>query len=53
MNVSISSLSKEDDFKKVIDLIDEVVTNIDDEAKLKEIGKQVHTLMQNRPLFVA
>ncbi len=44
---------KEDDFKKVIDLIDEVVSNIDNEDKLKEIGKQVHAMMQNRPLFVA
>jgi len=43
---------KEDDFKKVIDLIDQVIMNIDDEAKQKEIGKQVHEMMSGRPLFV-
>ncbi len=44
---------KEDDFKKVIELIDEVINNVDNEGVLKSIGKQVHELMSHRPLFVA
>ena len=43
---------KEDDFVKVIDLIDQVIVNIDNEDKLKEIGKQVNAMMSHRPLFV-
>ena len=43
----------EEDFKKVIDLIDEVILNIGNEETLKNIGKQVHELMGHRPLFVA
>ncbi len=43
----------EEDFKKVIDLIDEVILNIGNEEALKNIGKQVHELMGHRPLFVA
>lgn len=43
---------KENDFIKVIDLIDQVIVNIDNEGKLKEIAKQVNELMASRPLFV-
>lgn len=43
---------KEGDFTKVIDLIDQVIVNIDNEDKLKEIGKQVNAMMSHRPLFV-
>ncbi len=44
---------KEADFKTVIDLIDEVIMNVDNEAVLKTVGKKVNALMANRPLFVA
>ena len=43
---------KEDDFKKVIDLIDEVIENIGNETALKSVGKRVHDMMSKRPLFV-
>jgi len=43
----------EDDFKLVIDLIDQAITNVNDEKTLKAIGLKVNTLMANRPLFVA
>jgi glycine hydroxymethyltransferase len=36
----------------VVDLIDQVLNNHDDEAKLEVISKQVHALMSHRPLFV-
>ena len=44
---------KEEDFVKVVDLIDRVVENINDEAKLKEIGKEVNEMMSHRPLFIS
>jgi hypothetical protein len=33
-------------------LIDQVLKNHDDEAKLEAISNQVHVLMSHRPLFV-
>ena len=43
---------KENDFIKVIDLIDEVIENIEDESTLNSIKDKVHAIMSNRPLFV-
>ena len=42
----------ESDMETVVDLIDQVLSNHDDDAKLEAISKQVHTLMSHRPLFV-
>jgi glycine hydroxymethyltransferase len=42
----------ESDMETVVDLIDQVLKNHDDEAKLEAISKQVHVLMSHRPLFV-
>ena len=42
----------ESDMETVVDLIDQVLNNHDDEAKLEAISKQVHALMSHRPLFV-
>jgi len=42
----------ESDMETVVDLIDQVLKNHDDEAKLEAISKQVHALMSYRPLFV-
>ncbi len=42
----------ESDMETVVDLIDQVLKNHDDEAKLEVISKQVHALMSHRPLFV-
>jgi glycine hydroxymethyltransferase len=42
----------ESDMETVVDLIDQVLNNHDDEAKLEVISKQVHALMSHRPLFV-
>ena len=42
----------ESDMETVVDLIDQVLKNHDDEAKLEAISKQVHALMSHRPLFV-
>ena len=42
----------ESDMETVVDLIDQVLKNRDDEAKLEAISKQVHALMSHRPLFV-
>lgn len=42
---------KEADMFTVVQLINEVITNFEDETKLKAIGKKVNELMANRPLF--
>jgi glycine hydroxymethyltransferase len=42
----------ESDMETVVDLIDQVLNNHDNEAKLEAISKQVHALMSHRPLFV-
>jgi glycine hydroxymethyltransferase len=43
---------KETDMPIIVDFIDDVISNIDNEAKIAEIGKKVHTMMSSRPLFV-
>ncbi|MDR0437788.1 MAG: serine hydroxymethyltransferase [Bacteroidales bacterium] len=43
---------KEADMPIIVDFIDEVISNIDDEAKLAEICKKVNAMMSSRPLFV-
>lgn len=43
---------KEADMKYIVELMDEVISNSEDEAKLKQVGKKVVELMSNKPLFV-
>ena len=42
---------KEHDMEAIVDLIDQVLNNHEDEAKLEAISEQVNTLMSHRPLF--
>ncbi len=42
---------KENDMAKIVDLIDRVITNFEDEAKMEEVKTEVFELMQGRPLF--
>lgn len=42
---------KEEDMKTVVDLIDEVITNIEDEAVLEETKSKIHSMMSDKPLF--
>ncbi|WP_149276002.1 serine hydroxymethyltransferase [Pareuzebyella sediminis] len=42
---------KEDDMKTIVDLIDEVLTNSEDESKIISVKKKVNTLMGDRELF--
>ena len=42
---------KEEDMKTVVDLIDGVITNIEDEAVLEEIKNKIHAMMSGKPLF--
>ena len=42
----------ESDMETVVELIDQVLNNHEDEAKLKAISAQVNELMSHRPLFV-
>ncbi|MCQ0110807.1 serine hydroxymethyltransferase [Zhouia amylolytica] len=44
---------KEDDMATVVGLIDEVVTNIDDNEVLSSVKNKVNELMKNYPLFQA
>ncbi len=44
---------KESDMETVVGLIDEVLMNYTDEAKLEQIGHKVNELMSGRPLFVS
>ncbi|MBK5215022.1 MAG: serine hydroxymethyltransferase [Flavobacteriaceae bacterium] len=41
----------EKDMKKIVDLIDEVITNHEDEAKLESIAEKVNDMMAGLPLF--
>lgn len=41
----------ESDMKDIADLIDEAISNHDNEEKLDEIGNRVHEMMSKRPLF--
>lgn len=42
---------KETDMNYIVELIDEVITNFEDEAILEEVGKKVVKLMADKPLF--
>jgi len=42
---------KESDMAKIVDLINRVITNFEDEAKIEEVKTEVFELMQGRPLF--
>jgi len=44
---------KEDDMAYVVDLIDEVITNYENEAVLEAVASKVNALMADRPLFNA
>lgn len=44
---------KENDMSYVVDLIDEVITNYENETVLEGIAKKVNELMGGRPLFTA
>ena len=44
---------KEADMETIIALIDEVITNWEDEATLEAVAEKVNDLMSNKPLFVA
>jgi glycine hydroxymethyltransferase len=41
----------ESDMGPIVDLIDEVITNYEDEARLEAIAGKVNAMMANRPLF--
>lgn len=42
---------KEEDMKKIVDLIDKVITNTEEETKLEEVKNDVLSMMKGRPLF--
>jgi glycine hydroxymethyltransferase len=42
---------KENDMAKIVDLINKVITNFEDEAKIAEVKTEVFEMMQGRPLF--
>ncbi|RMG78922.1 MAG: serine hydroxymethyltransferase, partial [Bacteroidetes bacterium] len=42
---------KEADMPKIVDLIDSVLTNINNENKIKEVKQEVNKWMNNYPLF--
>lgn len=42
----------EDDMKTIVELIDEVITNHDNDEKLEEIADKVVDMMSERPIFV-
>lgn len=44
---------KEGDMQQIVDLIDEAITNFEDESKLGSIATQVNKMMAGRPLFQA
>ncbi|KAB1070193.1 serine hydroxymethyltransferase [Tamlana haliotis] len=43
---------KEDDMKAIVELIDEVITNFEDEAVLEAVKVKVNNMMKDQPLFV-
>ena len=43
---------KEDDMVTIVDLIDEVITNFEDEAVLEAVKTKVNAMMKDKPLFV-
>jgi glycine hydroxymethyltransferase len=42
---------KEAEMGIIVDLIDQVITNYEDETVLADVAKEVHALMQGRALF--
>jgi len=42
---------KEDEMLAIVELIDEAISNFEDEAKLEAISKKVNAMMAGRPLF--
>ncbi len=42
---------KEDEMEKVVDLIDKVITNINDATVIAEVKKEVNKMMGGKPLF--
>ena len=42
----------ESDMEAVVDLIDEVISNYEDEAVLESVASRVNAMMSHRPLFV-
>ncbi len=43
---------KEHEMEKIVDLIDLVITNIDNKSIISEVKKEVNEMMRERPLFV-
>ena len=43
---------KEDDMDAIVDLINEVITNHDNEAVLEAVKDKVNVMMKVKPLFV-
>jgi len=44
---------KADEMQEIVDLIDAVITNFEDEARLEAIAEKVNAMMEGRPLFEA
>ena len=42
---------REDDIRKIVNLIDSSLTNFSDDSKLNSIANEVHDFMNDRPLF--
>lgn len=42
---------KEDDMPKIVEFIDEVISNIEDESKIDSVKQKVNEMMAHRPLF--
>lgn len=43
---------KEEDMVAIVDLVDEVITNFEDESVLEAVKGKVNTMMKDKPLFV-
>ncbi|GAB1856593.1 serine hydroxymethyltransferase [Flavobacteriaceae bacterium MHTCC 0001] len=43
---------KENDMEAIVELIDEVITNFDNDAVLESVKSRVNKMMQDKPLFV-
>jgi len=41
----------ETDMQQIVDLIDEVISNFEDEKVLESVSQKVHMMMSGRPLF--
>jgi glycine hydroxymethyltransferase len=42
---------KEDTIIEIVDLIDQIISDIENENLIHVVKKQINTLMENRPLF--